>query len=75
MTHFPGPRTSHWLRCAHCIGKGRRFEYDMPCILLKDMPDGKRVKVQVFGDRFWKGTSYVSRIRYVSSDRVRPRDP
>lgn len=41
----------------------------MPCVLLKTMPDG-RVKIRVFGDRDWKNTQHLSRIRYVSANRV-----
>lgn len=59
----------HRLRCRHQIG-ANGFDYQMPCEILKTMPDG-RLKIQVFGDRYWKGRRHVSRIRYVHAFRVK----
>ena len=61
--------SSHWLQCGHYIG-GNGFDYSMPCDVLKDMPGG-RVKIRVYGNRYWGGSS--ARIRYVSKWRVRVR--
>ena len=41
----------------------------MDCIPLKTMEDG-RIKLLVFGRRYWKGHDDEKRIRYVSADRV-----
>ena len=58
---------THWLHCRHVCNWVR--EYRMPCTVLKEMPDG-RLKVVVFGDRFWAGRQDKSRVRYVSAGRV-----
>ena len=63
-------RFTHLLRCAHQVGRNRT-EYQMPCVILKKMP-GQRVKIRVFGERFWAGRDARSRIRYVSKSRVTP---
>lgn len=55
---------THHLHCAHAIGRNRN-EYTMRCHVLKEMKD-RRLKVLVFGDRYWKGTEHISKIRYVS---------
>lgn len=57
----------HLLACAHQIGRNRQ-EYFMKCEIIKEMP-GDRLKIKVFGDRFWKGSDKIS-VRYVSANRV-----
>jgi hypothetical protein len=59
---------THLLRCAHAIGISR-FDYTMRCHILKNMKDG-RVKILVFGNRYWKGRSHINRVRYVPKHRV-----
>ena len=59
---------THKLSCSHAIGT-HRMNYTMDCIPLKEMPDG-RLKVLVFGDRYWKGNDDKKKIRYVKSHRV-----
>jgi len=59
---------SHWLECVHAIG-GNRYTYHMRCVPLKTMNDG-RLKVLVFGDRYWKNRNSVKRVRYVPAHRV-----
>lgn len=59
---------THVLDCAHVIGRNRR-EYQMRCHVLGKTKSGK-VKVLVFGDRDWAGTSHLSRIRYVLPYRI-----
>lgn len=63
--------THTYLLCSHCIGRNRS-EYMMRCESIKEMPDAKRLKVRVFGDRFWKQEAgkETSRIRYVDKSRV-----
>ena len=60
---------THYLKCAHQIGNNRT-EYDMNCLILKDMGNG-RVKILVFGDHYWINTDDVKKIRYVSRDRIK----
>lgn len=60
---------THYLKCRHAIG-GHGFNYGMDCLILKDMKDG-RVKILVFGDRYWKNKDHIKRIRYVSKRRIR----
>lgn len=62
---------THLLICQHVIGSNRT-EYLMRCHVIKHMPDRERVKVMVFGDRYWKGSHHRSRIRYVHRNRLRP---
>ncbi len=59
---------THKLKCRHAIGL-HGMNYTMDCIPLKEMPDG-RLKVLVFGERYWKGHDEKKRIRYVDSHRV-----
>lgn len=69
MSELSYKDATHELLCRHCVGKNCR-DYTMPCNILKSMPDG-RLKVQVFGDRYWiRGLDKVS-VRYVDRDRVR----
>ena len=59
------------LSCRHSIGT-HGMNYNMDCIPLKKMPDG-RLKILVFGERYWKGHDNKKRIRYVNSFRVSPK--
>lgn len=63
------PTHTHKLLCKHCIGKNE-FKYYMPCNILKKMPDGKRYKLEVYGDRYWKYNKAKKQIRYVDKWRV-----
>ncbi|MEF2048320.1 hypothetical protein V3399_30775 [Pseudomonas aeruginosa] len=58
---------THRLICHH-VCRWTKI-YAMPCHVLKAMPDG-RLKVLVFGDRYWKEREQASRIRYVEACRV-----
>ena len=59
---------THLLQCRHAFGDNGKF-YKKRCHILKKMPDG-RLKLQVYGDRYWKDTDHIVRIRYVESSRV-----
>jgi len=61
---------THDLRCSHCIGK-IRMPYTMKCLILKDM-DHERVKLLVFGDRYWINTDHTKRVRYLPEWRIKP---
>lgn len=52
------------LKCRHCIGSNCK-DYVMPCHIEKDMGNG-RLKIWVFGDRYWKHSLDVKKVRYVS---------
>lgn len=67
---MPNLETTHTLICRHCVGRTVKH-YRMPCVLLKIMPDG-RMKVRVFGDRYWKDTLHISHVRYVDANKVIP---
>ncbi len=66
--HKPDDAT-HLLQCSHCIGRARH-DYLMACLVLKDMGKG-RVKVLVFGERFWRDRD-VQKVRYVDKGRLIP---
>ncbi len=55
---------THLLKCRHAIGKSGRT-YFMKCIKLSYTKSGK-VKILVFGDRYWHGRNDIKKIRYVN---------
>lgn len=59
---------THLLQCRHSFGRGNTY-YKMRCHVLKTMPDG-RLKVRVYGNRYWKDTDHIVNVRYVESSRV-----
>ena len=62
---------THRLSCRHAIGLSG-LDYYMDCIILKRMPN-YRLKILVFGDRYWKRDKDKKRIRYVDESRVKPK--
>lgn len=68
-TEFTVNDATHDLRCSHCIGNNR-FTYHMDCLILKDMGDG-RVKLLVFGERYWINRDHTKRIRYLPEWRIK----
>jgi hypothetical protein len=62
-------KTTHLLSCSHAFNQRSRYDYFMPCIILKKMP-GQRLKIRVFGDRYWNYNHDKNYIRYVSISRV-----
>ena len=60
---------THLLECQHCVGANHCRLYYMRCNVIKTMPDG-RLKIQVFGERYWKDKRDKVSIRYVKSWRV-----
>lgn len=67
--HYDVDDATHLLSCAHCVNSKSRTNYTMPCVILKEMKNG-RYKILVFGDRFWKDRYYVRKIRYVDANRI-----
>jgi hypothetical protein len=69
MDQQTSKNATHLLKCAHAIGTSK-FDYTMRCHILKNMKDG-RVKILVFGDRYWKGRENIKRVRYVPKWRIK----
>ncbi|EGR4074982.1 hypothetical protein D6U78_09615 [Vibrio cholerae] len=68
MEQLTASNATHFLYCRHAIGSNGK-NYRMRCHVLKTMPDG-RLKIQVYGDRYWKDTEHIAKIRYVKAERV-----
>jgi len=62
--------TTHKLSCIHALNGRTSIDYEMDCIILKKMP-GHRLKILVFGERYWPGNDDKKRIRYVDEFRIR----
>ena len=60
---------THKLSCSHNISRNC-YDYFMDCIVLGKTKSGK-LKILVFGDRYWKGHDDKKQIRYVDSYRVK----
>ena len=56
------------LICRHVNGRAIT-NYTMNCEVMKTMPDG-RLKIKVYGERFWRDRKDKIKIRYVDADRV-----
>lgn len=63
---------THRLECSHAFNIKSRYDYTMDCIILKEMPND-RLKILVFGDRYWKYHDDKKQIRYVDKFRVKPK--
>ena len=57
------------LKCRHCISSNSCHRYTMKCKILKLMGDG-RVKIEVYGDRYWDYNKDKHYVRYVSINRL-----
>ena len=62
--------STHKLSCKQGLCRGR-IDYWMACIVLKEMPNN-RLKILVFGERYWKREENKKQIRYVDKFRVKP---
>lgn len=56
------------LICRHVMGRNIT-DYTMDCEVVKTMPDG-RLKIKVFGERFWRDRKDRVKVRYVEANRV-----
>jgi len=63
---------THKLSCSHAFNEKSRYDYTMNCIILKEMSNN-RLKILVFGDRYWKYHDDKKQIRYVDKFRVNPK--
>ena len=68
IEQYKNQHSTHYLKCKHCIGKNK-YNYLMKCLILKTVKSGK-LKIIVFGNRYWKGYADLKRIRYVRIDRL-----
>ncbi len=62
-------KTTHLLRCRHCVGHNHCREYTMPCNILGKTKSGK-IKIEVFGERDWANREHIRKVRYVQSYRL-----
>lgn len=63
--------STHKLSCKHVLNYSSRIDYWMDCTVLKEMPNN-RLKILVFGERYWKRRDDKKQIRYVDKFRVKP---
>lgn len=68
LTKYDISQVTHRLSCRHQIGCSG-FDYTMPCIVL-GKTKSRRLKIVVFGDRYWKNKEYRKQLRYVFPYRV-----
>lgn len=68
LTNYNISQATHKLKCRHQIGRNG-FNYTMPCLILGKTKT-RRLKLVVFGDRYWKHKEHIKRIRYVTPLRV-----
>ena len=57
-------QATHRLRCRHQICR-HGFDYTMPCIVL-GKTKSRKLKIVVFGERYWKNKEHIKSVRYVS---------
>lgn len=65
---------THLLACKHQIGRSPVTHYGMRCHVL-GATKSRKLKLLVFGNRYWDGYEHRSRIRYVFPWRVRSLTP
>lgn len=70
LSQYDITQATHTLSCKHCMNLEQVYRYYMPCLILKDMGH-QRLKIVVFGDRYWSGREGRKRIRYVPKRRVK----
>lgn len=58
----------HNLSCKHVLGPNVHY-YTMKCLILKTTKKDK-LKIIVFGERYWKNTEHIKHLRYVDKWRV-----
>jgi len=56
-------QSTHYLKCRHQIGRNG-FDYLMKCIVI-GKTKSRKIKIIVFGNRYWKGYKHIKRIRYI----------
>lgn len=69
VASFERKDATHKFMCRHAIGRNG-FNYWMYCIPLGKTTKSGKVKCLVFGDRNWKDTDHIKRIRYIDKHRL-----
>lgn len=59
------------LRCSHNLG-GTERPYNMNCDIVRPMADG-RLKIKVYGERYWRDRYDKVSYRYVEPGRISPK--
>jgi hypothetical protein len=62
-------QATHNLQCSHCIGNNR-INYIMKCIPIGKITRSGKIRVLVFGDRYWSGRDHRRHVRYVDRYRL-----
>lgn len=70
LSKYDVSQATHKLQCRHQICRNG-FDYSMLCIPLKKT-SSRRLKIIVFGERYWRHRLHIKRIRYVPSYKVIP---
>ena len=69
LSKYDVSQATHKIRCCHKVGRGNGVYYTMPCIILGETKSA-RLKIIVFGSRYWLNKEHIKRIRYISKSRV-----
>lgn len=69
LSEYDVSMATHRLSCRHQICR-TGFDYTMPCVVLGKTKSGK-LKLLVFGNRYWMHKDHVKKIRYVSAGKVK----
>jgi len=67
LDRFVSADFTHYLKCRHCNGTNSCSDYYMKCLIIKDMPNGRK-KIIVFGNMMWGGED--KKIRYVPASKL-----
>lgn len=54
---------THLLECRHCVSAGHCRTYYMRCNVIGETE--KSIKLEIIGERYWKGFENKRRIRYL----------
>lgn len=57
---------THRLECSHCVSSRQCMRYTMRCNILGYTK--KSIKLEIIGERYWKGFDQKKRIRYLPKD-------
>lgn len=68
LSKYDVSQATHKLKCRHAVGRNGS-NYTMFCIVLRKTKSG-RIKIVVFGDRFWRNRENRKRIRYVEKQQL-----
>ena len=66
---FERKNATHRFKCRNAVGQNG-YNYFMYCIPLGKTTKSGKIRCLVFGDRNWKDTDHIKRIRYVDKNRL-----